>query len=231
MIPIRDEVPTRRTPVVTVAIIIANLLIHLYQTFLSAQAQTAFIYKWAFIPVEYTQFVEVYPQLALPYGLTLISSMFLHGGFFHLIFNMLYLWIFGNNIEDFFGPVKYIGFYLFSGIFATAIYTITDANSQIPLIGASGAIAGLLGAYLVLYPQARVQTLLILGFFIQWVRVPAKILLGFWIAIQIFSGVANLFAGPAGGGTAWFAHIGGFAFGYFYFKITRKKPKVVAFWD
>jgi membrane associated rhomboid family serine protease len=144
---------------------------------------------------------------------------------------MLYLWIFGSNIEDFFGPVKFIGFYIISGIFATAIYTVTDMNSEIPLIGASGAIAGLLGAYLVLYPQARVQTLLMLGFFIQFVRVPAKILLGFWIAIQIISGLLGLFAGPSGGGTAWFAHIGGFAFGYFYFKLTRKKPRIWGLWS
>ncbi len=230
MIPLRDEVPTRRFPAVTVGLIVINLLIHLYQIYLPAQAQNVFIYKWAFIPVEYTHFVQVYAQLAVPYGVTVFSSMFLHGGFFHLIFNMLYLWIFGNNIEDFFGPVKYIGFYLISGIFAIGLYTVTDPNSDIPLIGASGAIAGLLGAYLVLYPQARIQTLLILGIFIQFVRVPAKILLGFWIAIQILSGLFGLFAG-ASGGTAWFAHIGGFAFGYFYFKLTRKRPKIWGFWN
>ncbi len=232
MIPIRDEIPTRRFPVVTISIIILNLVIQLYQTFLTGAAQNTFIYKWSFVPVEYTHAVHLPPEVALPLGITIFSSMFMHGGFFHVVFNMLFLWIFGSKIEDFYGPVKYTIFYFVSGIAALALYTATAPNSNIPLLGASGAIAGLLGAYLVLYPNARIHTILFIFFFIQWVRIPAKILLGFWIAIQIISGFSGLFAGPAGGGgTAWFAHIGGFGFGYLYFKLTKKRPKIWGFWN
>lgn len=229
MIPIRDEIPTRRFPIVTVTLIVVNVLIHFYQVLLSGHAATVFIYKWAYIPVEYTQFVQVYPQLALPFGVTVFSSMFLHGGIMHLAGNMLYLWIFGNNIEDYLGRIKFIIFYLVSGIVAVAVYTVTEPNSEIPLVGASGAIAGILGAYLVLYPRARIHTILILGFFIQSVRLPAMILLGFWFILQVVSGLPALVSGPQGGGVAWFAHIGGFAFGFLYFKLTRKRPRYI--WD
>lgn len=223
MIPLRDEVPTRSFPLITVILIATNLLVYLYQLFLPEAVLNAMVYKWAYIPIEYTRFVQVYPELALPFGVTVFSSMFLHGGFMHLAGNMLYLWIFGNNIEDYLGRVKFVIFYLLSGIAAVAIYTIVDSGSEVPLIGASGAIAGVMGAYIVLYPNARVHTIIFLGFFIQAVRIPAKILLAFWFILQVISGLPTLM-GSSQGGVAWFAHVGGFAFGWLYFKLTKKRP-------
>jgi membrane associated rhomboid family serine protease len=223
MIPLRDEVPTRNFPIITVILIAVNVMVYLYQLFLAPPAYEAMLYKWAFIPIEYTRAVQVVPELSVPYGVTIFSSMFLHGGFMHLAGNMLYLWIFGNNIEDYLGKVKFIIFYLISGIAAVATFTVVDPASEVPLIGASGAIAGVMGAYMVLYPNARVHTLIFLGFFIQSVRVPAKILLIFWFVLQVISGLPTL-AGPSRGGVAFFAHVGGFAFGWLYFKLTRKRP-------
>ena len=218
MIPLKDEIPTSRFPIVTVAFIVINVLVYFYQLFLNPQAYLAMVLKYGFIPLEYTHFTEVYPQLALPYGVTIVTSMFLHGGFMHLAGNMLYLWVFGDNIEDFLGRFKFIIFYLVSGFVAVLLFTVTSPASEIPLVGASGAIAGVLGAYMVLYPRARVHTLIFLGFFIQHVRIPAKFLLGFWFILQIFSAVVS-----GGSGVAWFAHVGGFAFGYLYFRLSGKR--------
>lgn len=226
MIPLRDDVPTRTFPIVTVILIAANVAIYLYQLFLSESAYTAMVYRWAYIPFEYTGGGQVVPDLAVPYGVTVITSMFLHGGFMHVAGNMLYLWIFGNNIEDYLGKVKFIIFYVISGFAAVATYTIFDPHSQVPLIGASGAIAGVMGAYMVLYPKARVQTLIFLGFFIQAVRIPAKILLVFWFVLQIISGLPGLMGPSQGGGVAWFAHVGGFVFGWLYFKLAKKRPSI-----
>lgn len=223
MIPLRDEIPTRTFPLVTVLIIIANVAVYLYQLFLNEYAYTAMVYKWAYIPIEYTQFVQVNPELAVPYGTTVLTSMFLHGGFLHLAGNMLYLWIFGNNIEDYLGKIKFIIFYVVSGLAAVGLFTAVDPNSSVPMIGASGAIAGVMGAYLVLYPDARVHTLIFLGFFIQTVRISAKVLLVIWFILQIVSGLPSLM-GPSRGGVAWFAHVGGFVFGWLYFRLTRKRP-------
>lgn len=223
MIPLRDDVPTRSFPLITVIFIAVNVAIYLYQFFLPESLLNAMVYKWAYIPIEYTHFVQIDPGLSVPFGVTVFTSMFLHGGFMHLVGNMLYLWIFGNNIEDYLGKVKFIIFYLISGIAAVATYTIFDASSEIPLIGASGAIAGVMGAYMVLYPNARVHTIIFLGFFIQAVRIPAKILLVFWFILQVISGLPSLL-GPSEGGVAWFAHVGGFVFGWLYFKLTNKRP-------
>ncbi len=223
MIPLRDEVPTRHFPLITVILIAINVAVYLYQLFLPELQLNIMVYKWAFIPIEYTRFEQVYPELAVPYGLTVFTSMFLHGGFMHLAGNMLYLWIFGNNIEDYLGKVKFVVFYLVSGIAAVALFTIFDPNSEVPMIGASGAIAGVMGAYMVLFPNARIHTIIFLGFFIQAVRVPAKILLVFWFAMQIIFGLPSLL-GPSQGGVAWFAHVGGFAFGWLYFRLTNKRP-------
>lgn len=227
MIPLRDDIPTRRFPIITALLVSANVGVYLYQLTLNHYAYNAMVFKFAYIPVEYTRFVQVSPELTVPYGVTIFSSMFLHGGFVHLAGNMLYLWIFGNNVEDFLGRVKFVIFYLISGIAAVALFTAVSPSSDVPLIGASGAIAGVLGAYMVLYPRARVQALVFLGFFIQTIRVPAAILLGFWFVIQLLYGLPELMASSPGGGVAWFAHVGGFAFGYLYFKLTRKRAQ----WD
>jgi len=144
--------------------------------------------------------------------LTIFTSMFMHGGILHLVTNMLYLWIFGNNIEDKLGHFRFIIFYVLCGVAAAYAHAITDPSSRIPMIGASGAVSGVLGAYMLIFPHARVHTLIFLGFFVQVVRLPAIFLIGFWIFIQFINGILS--KGIAGqGGVAWFAHIGGFIFG------------------
>jgi membrane associated rhomboid family serine protease len=227
-IPLKDENPTRRFPYVTVLFIGLNILIFLYQLF-SPQGLHYYVYKMGAIPYEVTHFQSIhyfpwispdyFPRLSPP--LTLLTSMFLHGGIFHLLFNMLYLWIFGNNVEDFLGPARFILFYLLSGLGASFTHVIFNFNSQLPMIGASGAIAGILGAYLLLYPRARVLTLIFLFFFIRIVPIPAAVVLGLWFLLQVLNiGV--------GGGVAWFAHIGGFLVGIVLVKIftQKRKPKV-----
>lgn len=230
MIPLRDEIPTKGFPVVTAGIILLNGLIFVYQMFLDPHSYAVMLARFAYIPVEYTHFTPLYPQITLPLGVTIVTSMFLHGGFLHLAGNMLYLWIFGDNIEENLGGLKYAIFYLFSGFVAVLVFTLTSPNSEVPLIGASGAIAGVLGAYMFLYPKARVQTLVIFGFFFQRVRVPARILLGFWFILQLIYAIPSLAVGAGGGGVAWFAHVGGFAFGYLYFRLTRKQARLI-YWD
>ncbi len=226
-IPLRDQNPTSRFPIVTVLFIVLNVVVFFLQL-VSPEGLQFYVYKMGTIPYEITHFTslplvvghtaEQIPRLAP--ALTLIASMFLHGGFLHLLFNMLYLWIFGNNVEDFLGPFRFILFYLISGVGASLTHIIFNANSQIPMIGASGAIAGVLGAYLILYPKARVMTLIFFIFFIRIVPIPAAFVLGFWFLMQVLNvGV--------GGGVAWFAHIGGFLIGIGLIKLfTKKRPKV-----
>ena len=175
-------------------------------------------YQFGFIPVELTQAVELTPQIpASPY-LTMFTSMFMHGGWMHLIGNMLFLWIYGNNIEDYFGPVKFLLFYLVSGLAAIALFTVFGPSSEIPLVGASGAIAGLMGAYLVLHPKAKI-TVLIIYFLIQFVHLPAKVVIGIWFAIQLFMSFTG---NTSGGGVAYLAHVGGFVFGWLILKMLVK---------
>jgi membrane associated rhomboid family serine protease len=227
-IPLKDDNPTSRIPYVTVIFIALNAVVFFYQLF-SPQGLQYFVYKMGAIPYEITHFKALSlfmmdsrePLSRLSPPLTLIVSMFMHGGIFHLVFNMLYLWIFGNNIEDFLGPLRFVIFYILSGLGASLIHILFHPNSQVPMIGASGAIAGVLGAYLILYPQARVLTLVFLFFFIRIIAIPAAFVLGIWILIQVL----NV---GAGGGVAWFAHIGGFLAGILLIKVftKRKKPQV-----
>jgi membrane associated rhomboid family serine protease len=213
-LPLRDENPTRRFPVVTVLLIAANVVIFAYQA-LSPATLPYYVLRMGAIPYEITHFTTYhgYPVARISPLLALFASMFLHGGLFHLLGNMLYLWIFGNNVEDFLGPLRFVLFYFVSGLSAAATHIVTNPNSTVPMIGASGAIAGILGAYFVLYPTARVQTLV----FLWIVPVPAAIILGLWFLGQILNvGI--------GGGVAWFAHIGGFLAGLVlvrYFAKTR----------
>lgn len=218
-IPLKDENPTYRFPYVTVFFIILNVLVFLYQLF-SGQGLQYFVYKMGAIPYEITHFTTLPGPPRVSPALSLVTSMFLHGGLFHLFGNMLYLWIFGNNIEDFLGPVRFVLFYFLSGLGASLTHILLHPNSQIPMIGASGAIAGVLGAYLILYPGARVLTLVFLFFFIRIIPIPAAIILGFWFLLQVF----NI---GLGGGVAWFAHIGGFLIGIGLIKIhTRKRRRI-----
>jgi membrane associated rhomboid family serine protease len=229
MIPLRDILPTRRFPAITVAIICINVLVFLYQLILG-RGVGDFIAAYAMTPYEIangTDLVGVVRDLGFSHVpgppliyLTLFTSMFMHGGFMHVGGNMLYLWIFGNNIEDALGRFRFILFYLVCGLAAHAAQIAVGRESLIPTIGASGAISGVLGAYLVLYPKARVLTLVFLGYFIRVVQLPAFLLLIFWILMQSFQGFASLGMGQvARGGVAWFEHIGGFAAGLILIKL------------
>jgi membrane associated rhomboid family serine protease len=210
MIPLRDNIPSHRTPVVTVGLIAANILVYVNQLMLPPQAAVQFIHLYGLIPLEISG-GDLLVSHPVPLYATVFTSMFVHGGLFHLGGNMLYLWIFGDNVEDRIGRRKFLVFYLLSGLAAAATQIWTDPASKIPMVGASGAISGVLGAYLFLFPHARVLTLIPLGFFYRLVEVPALIVLGFWIIVQVLNGVGTL--GVQVGGVAWFAHIGGFVAG------------------
>ena len=221
MIPLRDDNPTKTFPFVTIGFIILNCVVFFYQVSLG-KGQKQFVVDLGAIPWELTHFTNTRQSLLISPYLSIFSSMFLHGGFLHLGGNMLYLWIFGNNIEDAMGHLRFVLFYILTGILAGAAHVFNDPDSMIPMIGASGAISGILGAYLILYPKARVLTLLILGWFIHMVKIPAVIVLGFWFVIQILNG---LLTESSGGGVAWFAHIGGFVAGLVLVGIFKKSPR------
>ncbi|MGB2764572.1 MAG: rhomboid family intramembrane serine protease [Candidatus Aminicenantaceae bacterium] len=217
-IPLKDDNPTSRFPFVTVFFIALNLLVFLYQVF-SPQGLGYYVYKMGAIPYEITHFTTVtfFPRIAPP--LTLITSIFIHSSVLHLLGNMLYLWIFGNNIEDFLGPFRFIRFYFLSGLGASLAHIVFHPSSQVPMIGASGAIAGVLGAYLILYPRAKVLTFVFLFIFIRILPIPAFLILGVWFIAQVLNvGI--------GGGVAWFAHIGGFLIGVALIKIYSRKRRV-----
>jgi membrane associated rhomboid family serine protease len=208
MLPYKDDNPTRTFPFVTIGFIMLNVIVFFIQ-FSEPDDVRRIVFSYGAIPhflMTFSSSQPIHPFL------TLFSSMFMHGGLLHLATNMLYLWIFGNNIEDRLGHFRFVSFYLLSGIVAAYAHSITDPSSMIPMIGASGAVAGVLGAYLLLFPRARVHTLIFLVFIIQVIRLPAFIVIGFWIVIQILNGMASSGVTNSGG-VAWFAHIGGFVFG------------------
>jgi membrane associated rhomboid family serine protease len=212
MIPLHDDNPTERTPFVTIAFIAACVLVFLYQASLPPDLGENFVYQYGAIPAvvfgqaQLPPFVTAAPPLA-----TLVTSMFLHGGWMHLIGNMLYLWIFGNNVEDVMGHVRFVYFYVLCGILAALSHALIDPSSTIPMVGASGAISGILGAYLLLFPRAQVLVLIPLGIFTRIMYVPAGFVLGMWFVLQLLSGGLSL--GRQGGGVAFFAHVGGFVAG------------------
>ena len=227
LLPIQDENPTYSRPVITVALLSANVMVFIYQMILGPAGEQLFIFGTAVIPYELTHFVDrttfsipstryAYPAALLPFPLTLFSAMFTHGGFMHLGGNMLYLWIFGNNIEDAMGHGRFFIFYMITGLGATMVHVLSDPNSTIPMIGASGAIAGILGAYFVLYPKAKIKTFVVLIIFIQIIYVPAVFILGFWFLRQII--------GIGSDDIAWYAHIGGFLVGMFLVR-RFKRPR------
>ncbi|HEY9693151.1 MAG TPA: rhomboid family intramembrane serine protease [Oculatellaceae cyanobacterium] len=218
MVPLRDDNPIQITPYVTYGLIVANILIFLYELTLNPQLLNGFFHIWAVVPDELTASFNGTPSpQSVPEWLTLVTSQFLHGGFLHVAGNMLFLWIFGNNIEDRLGHIKYFIFYIACGILAALTQWYFSAGSSIPSLGASGAIAGVMGAYVLKFPTAKVLTLLPLGFFITTVRIPAFFFLGWWFLQQAFYGAASLDApaniGMESGGIAYWAHAGGFVFG------------------
>jgi len=220
MFPLWDDLPTRKFPFVTIILIALNILVFIYQSSLG-EGFNQFIYAMGLIPFEITHFTDLPPAGPSPIYLTILYSMFMHGSLIHLIGNMLFLWIFGNNMEDFFGRIPFIFFYLICGLAAAFVQILFHPNSTIPMVGASGAIAGVMGGYLILYPRARVTTVLILGFFIRLVKIPALIFLGFWIIYQFLYGVSSLSISSGEGGVAWFAHIGGFISGLLLVKAYK----------
>ena len=212
MIPLRDDNPADITPLVTVGFIAACVLVFLYQASLPPPVGEVFVYQFGATPAAVFGHAALPDEVAaIPAFASLITSMFLHGGWMHLIGNMLYLWIFGNNIEDVMGHIKFVIFYIVCGIAAVYSHAVTDPNSTVPMVGASGAISGVLGAYLLLFPRAQVLVLIPLGIFTRMMYVPAAVVLGLWFLMQVLSGGMSL--GRTGGGVAFFAHVGGFVAG------------------
>lgn len=220
MIPLRDNLPTGRPPVVTLAIIGLNTYVFLKEFLLGAWAGRRFILYYGLIPCSLTGGCHILGRAFSP-EVTLFTSMFVHAGFFHFAGNMLYLWIFGNNVEDSMGRFRYAVFYLLSGLGAAFAQILVNPVSRIPMVGASGAISGVLGAYLLLFPQARVLTLIPFGLFTQVAEIPALIVLGFWIVVQLFNGLLTF--NFEGGGVAVFAHIGGFAVGMLLVGLFKRR--------
>lgn len=222
MFPIRDENPTVRPPIFTVSFIVICVGVFLYQ--LGFEDPRPFIMRWGLIPADLTgagpsaRYASEGPGSIL----TLFSSMFLHGGWGHLLGNMLFLWIFGNNIEDDLGHGRFVIFYILCGLAAAFAQVAFAPDSTIPMVGASGAISGVLGAYMIMYPKARILTLIFLGFFITWAHIPAVWFLGIWFLIQIFSAF-----GGSGAGVAWWAHIGGFVAGVGLLYVMRPRKKTI----
>jgi membrane associated rhomboid family serine protease len=209
MIPLFDDHRTRTFPWVTVALLLSNVAVFGYELTLASSGRLdAFIGTFAFVPARFLADPFATSQLA-----TVVTSMFLHGGFAHLGFNMLYLWIFGDDVEDRLGAPRFLAFYLMCGIAALAAQTLSDPASMTPTVGASGAIAGVLGAYLVLYPRARVRTLVIIVILFELVDLPAAIVIGLWFLLQLASGIGSLGSAASAGGVAYFAHVGGFIAG------------------
>ncbi len=210
MIPLHDDNPTRHFPFITLLLITACVSIFFWQLSLGKNAQAA-VYIFGATPAFLFGYKSLPPEMAfIPAWTTAFTSMFLHGGWMHLLGNMLYLWIFGNNIEDAMGKKRFIVFYLLCGLAALLANALPDPHSAIPMIGASGAIAGVLGAYLLLFPRSRVLVAIPLGIIIHTTRLPAVWVLGFWFVLQIVNSILN--SGQQGG-VAWGAHIGGFVAG------------------
>ncbi|HEY8553744.1 MAG TPA: rhomboid family intramembrane serine protease [Burkholderiales bacterium] len=211
MIPLRDDIPSSRVPVVNFTLLGACLLVFLWQLSLGPEGFERAVFSLGVIPATLLGDAELPAELRLiPPEATIFTSMFMHGGLLHLAGNLLYLWIFGDNVEDAMGHGRFLVFYFACGIVAALAQALPDPDSTIPMIGASGAISGVLGAYLLLYPRARVLVLIPLGFFSQIVHLPAIFVLGLWFLLQL---VSSLFAEAGQGGVAFGAHIGGFIAG------------------
>jgi len=228
MIPIKDDNPTRSIPFVTILLILGNIAVFVYQYKLGNTVQ-AFIFKFGAIPWEITHFQEYAHsswsyRSPIPNFLTLFSSMFIHGGILHILGNMLYLWIFGDNVEALVGHGRFLVFYILCGLVAALSHVMIDPNSTIPMVGASGAISGILGAYFIRFPRAKVHLLVIFFFIFRVIRVSALWVLGFWFLFQVLRGLTAMQV--QGGGVAWFAHIGGFLAGLILVFFFEKSGRV-----
>ena len=225
MIPIKDTIPSRSYPIVNVLIIITNCLVFFLELSLGSKLNKLFLI-FGMVPVKFYYLISTAPFNIFGIFLPFLTSLFLHAGWIHIIGNMLYLWIFGDNVEDRMGHFRYLVFYLICGVVANITHLYTEPVSGIPTIGASGAIAGVMGAYFVLYPRAKVVTLVPIFFFFYLIEIPAFFFLGFWFLLQFLSGSISLAAsGHDIGGIAWWAHIGGFLSGIVLVFIFRKKKR------
>lgn len=226
MFPLRDTNPSSTFPFVNITIIVINVLIFLYELSLSSHELNSFLKNFGIVPA---LFLEHFGPFEV---LTVFSSMFLHGGWMHLISNMWALYIFGDNIEDRLGHIRYLLFYLLCGVAAGLTQVFLSQGSTVPTIGASGAIAGVLGGYILLFPHARILTLVPIYIIIKFIEVPAIVYLGFWFITQFFTGFATLNARNAEeGGVAWWAHVGGFVMGLLIIKLLARKEKKYAYAD
>lgn len=230
MLPLKDDIPSRSLPLVTIGIIVANVVAFTYQASLqiggdptTTRAAQDLVGEFGLVPCRLTG--QCASGLEVPHPtLTVLTSMFLHGGLFHVGGNMLYLWIFGDNVEDTLGHGRFLGFYLAAGAAAAVSQVLMSPSSTVPMIGASGAVSGVLGAYLLLFPHARILTLVTFGFFWRFIHLPAAIVLGFWVVVQFLNGYLTFAeAGGGGGGVAWFAHIGGFLAGMLLLPLLRSR--------
>lgn len=225
MIPLKDKNPSPVFPYVNLSIILVNVLVFFYELSLGYSLQD-FIYHYGIVPARYfdlqiSHYFSLVDQIR-----PLFASMFLHGGWLHLIGNMWTLYIFGDNVEGHLGHFRYLMFYLLCGLMAALIHLLTNLHSQMPTIGASGAIAGIMGAYFLLYPNARIVTLVFIFFFITMIEIPAYVFLGFWFFIQFFNGAFSVLSGANRfGGIAWWAHIGGFGGGILLVKTVFSSPR------
>jgi membrane associated rhomboid family serine protease len=231
MIPLRDTIPSIRFPAVTLGLIVVNVFVFLFELGAGPRGLDTIFYQWGIVPCTYTGTCPA--RLRTPGGflslpqhpnyLTLLASMFLHGGWMHIIGNMWSLWIFGDNVEDRMGRTGFLCFYLLSGLAAGLLHIVFNASSRVPTVGASGAIAGVMGAYLLLFPHARVVTLVPIFIFLQTIELPAVVFLGFWFLTNLLSGIGSLAAHTGAGGVAWWAHIGGFLVGLLWALPLRRR--------
>ena len=249
MFPIADsDLVTRSRPIVNLTLIGLCTVVFISELVIGAMGRLVFFYQFGLIPAELAQGINYTTFTApdhvfdiaspIPNWLTVFSSMFIHGDWMHFAANMLFLWVFGDNIEDRFGHIRYLLFYLAAGVAAAWLQVATNTMSEVPMVGASGAIAGVLGAYLILFPYSRIRTVVIF-FFITFIRIPALFLLGFWFLLQFFGGVGSLGPSAQAGGIAYWAHVGGFVLGIIvaalYRLLARQRPlpgrpKVTHYW-
>lgn len=218
--PLKDENPTKTFPIITILFIVLNSFIFFIQLGMGRYNNSVFVARFGVTPFEITHGVDINPKTGFTPYITLITSLFLHGSFWHLLGNMWFLWIFGNNIEDTVGHFRFVVFYILGGIAASFLQILVTSSSTVPIIGASGAVSAILGAYMLKFPRARVRTLMFIFIFITVVNVPAVTFIGIWFLFQLFSSFTGRLSN-----VAWFAHIGGFLFGLLTVKLFEKKDR------
>ena len=224
MFPLQTTVPLRNPPVVTWALIAVNCVVFLYQISLSEPELELFLSRFALVPGRYFA-PDASSSLSVLDYLPFVTNMFLHGGWLHLILNMWTLWLFGRTVEDRFGSARYLLFYLLCGAVASTTHALVNATSEIPALGASGAIAGVLGCYMRMFPLSRVVVMIPILFFPFFFELPAIVFTGLWFLVQVMQGTADLFGPPAGAGVAWWAHIGGFVAGFLLTPLLQQSKR------